>query len=260
MNTKPVSIVTGGTRGMGAEISLKFAENGYNVVAVYVSNDESANKLIEELQKVSSEFLVIKADVSDKSGVNKVIEETIKLFGRIDVLVNNAGIFDFTFVEEMEEEQLNKMFNVNFKSQFLMTKACIKYMKENEFGRVLNASSISGKIADVGLVGYGASKAAVNMLTKITAAELAPYNITVNAYAPGIIHTDLTDSMIQERGKLQVKQIPLNRFGTSEEIASLLLFLASKEAGYITGEIIGIDGGMFKVQNPYRAHEHKNNN
>ncbi len=120
----------------------------------------------------------------------------------------------------------------------------------------MNASSISGDLADVGLVGYGASKAAVNMLTKITSAELAPYSITVNAYAPGIIYTDLTAGMIEERGHLQVKQIPLNRFGEGKEVAALIKFLASEDAGYITGEIIGIDGGMLKVQNPYRAHEY----
>ena len=159
----------------------------------------------------------------------------------------------------MEEEFLDNILNVNFKSQFLMIKACIKYMKNNRFGRILNASSISGDIADVGLIGYGVSKTAVNMLTKICAAELAPYGITVNAYAPGIIHTDMSESMIKERGEIQVKGIPLNRFGKCEDVGALVRFLASNEAGYITGEVIGIDGGMLKVQNPYRAYEYYKN-
>jgi 3-oxoacyl-[acyl-carrier protein] reductase len=256
MVEKRIAVVTGGTRGMGADISLTFAKNGYIVTAVYVSNDESAQEFQKQLKEISPESLVIKADVSRQEGVHTVVESAASRFGRIDVLVNNAGIFDFAFVEDMEEEFLDRILNVNFKSQVLMTKACAKYMKMNGFGRILNASSISGGVADVGLVAYGASKAAVNMLTKICAAELAPYSITVNAYAPGIIHTDLTDAMIRERGHLQVKQIPLNRFGKSQEVADLLLFLASDKAGYINGEIIGIDGGMLKVQNPDRAHEH----
>ena len=129
-------------------------------------------------------------------------ERAVSKFGRIDILVNNAGIFDFAFVEDMDETLLDDMLRVNFKSQFLMIKACVKHMKKNKFGRILNASSISSGLADVGLVAYGASKAAVDMLTKICAAELAPYSITVNAYAPGIIHTDMTDGMIRERGHL----------------------------------------------------------
>lgn len=256
MICKRVAIVTGGTRGMGADISLDLAKNGDVVLAVYRSNDERALEFQKQLKEKSQESEIIKADVSKQAGVNSVVEYAISKFGRIDILVNNAGIFDFVFVEDMEEEYLDNIMSVNFKSQFLMIKACTKYMKKNNFGRILNASSISSVTADVGLVGYGASKAAVNMLTKICAAELAPYGITVNAYAPGIIHTDLTDGMIKERGHLQVKQIPLNRFGNGEEVAALITFLASKEAGYITGEIIGIDGGMLKVQNPYRAYEY----
>jgi 3-oxoacyl-[acyl-carrier protein] reductase len=256
MTEKRVAIVTGGTRGIGADISLALAQNGDIVLAVYRSDDERASKLGKQLKKASPESDVFKADVSGKAGVESVIERVVPKFGRIDILVNNAGILDFAFVEDMEEELLDNMLSVNFKSQFLMIKACVKHMKKNRFGRILNASSISSVLADVGLVAYGASKAAVDMLTKICAAELAPYAITVNAYAPGIIHTDMTDGMIRERGHLQVKQIPLNRFGEGKEVAALVKFLASEEAGYITGEIIGIDGGMLKVQNPYRAHEY----
>ena len=260
MKDKRVAIVTGGTRGMGADISLALAQEGILVAAVYHSNEQVAGEFGKQLRDISPGSLVLKADVSIQAEVNLLIDEIVSNFGRIDILVNNAGIFDFFFVEEMEESYLDKILAVNFKSQFLMTKACLPYMKKNPYGRILNASSISSDLADVGLVGYGASKAAVNMLTKISAAELAPYNITVNAYAPGIIHTDLTDGMIKERGEIQVKQIPLNRFGTGKEVAALICFLASENAGYITGEIIGIDGGMLKVQNPFRAHEHVGNN
>jgi 3-oxoacyl-[acyl-carrier protein] reductase len=256
MTEKRVAIVTGGTRGIGADISLALAENGDIVFAVYRSDDDRASKFAKRLKKASPESDIVRADVGTKAGADSVVERAAAKLGRVDILVNNAGIFDFAFVEDMEEALLDDMLRVNFKSQFFMIQACIKYMKKGKFGRILNASSISGDIADVGLVAYGASKAAVNMLTKICAAELAPYAITVNAYAPGIVHTDMTDGMIRERGHLQVKQIPLNRFGEGREVAALVKFLASEEAGYITGEIIGVDGGQLKVQNPYRAHEY----
>ncbi len=254
MEDKRLVIVTGGTRGIGADISRTFAKNGYNVLSVYGFNDGAAEQFRRETERVSPGNSILKADVSKHEEVYRVVEYAISKYGRIDVLINNAGMFDFSSIEDMTEEFLNKMLDVNFKSQAFMIQACAKYMKKNQFGRILNASSISSNMADVGLVAYGASKAAVNMLTKVCSAELAPFSITVNAYAPGIIHTDLTDQMIKERGHLQVKQIPLHRFGEGHEVAELLLFLASDKAGYITGEIIGIDGGMLKVQNPYRAY------
>ena len=256
MSDKRVAIVTGGTRGIGADISLVLAQSGDIVLSVYRSNDKRALIFQKQLKEISLESDILKADISKQAGVDAVVDYVGSSFGRIDILVNNAGIFDFAFVEDMEETFLDNMFSVNFKSQFIMIKACIKVMKKNKFGRILNASSISSDLADVGLSAYGVSKAAVNMLTKICAAELAPYAITVNAYAPGIIFTDLTADMIKERGHVQVKQIPLNRFGEGKEVAALVKFLASEEAGYITGAIIGIDGGMLKVQNPYRAHEY----
>ncbi len=241
---------------MGADISLDLARNGDVVLAVYHSNSSRAQNFIKDLQQLSPQSKIIQGDVSKKSDVDNIVEHAIQQYGRIDILINNAGIFDFQFIEDMTEEYLDRIMNVNFKSQVLMTQACVPYMKKNPYGRIINASSISGTIADVGLLGYGASKASVNMFTVIAAGELAPYNITVNAYAPSIIHTDLTDEMIRERGDTQVKQIPLNRFGEGREVAALTTFLASPEASYITGEIIGVGGGFFKVQNPYRAHEY----
>jgi len=256
MNDKPLAIVTGGTRGIGKGISLKLAESGIIVLAVYRSKKKEAFEFLKQIKNLSEKSEIIKADVSIKSEVNKVVEYAVSNYGHIEILVNNAGIFDFAFLEEMEEDFLDKVLNVNFKSQYLMTKACVKYMKKAGFGRIINASSISSVTADVGLVAYGASKAAVNMLTKICSAEFAPYNITVNAYAPGIIYTDAVKPMIEKRGDKQVKQIPLKRFGEVNDVGELVNFLASKEASYITGEIIGIDGGMLKVQNPYRAYEY----
>jgi 3-oxoacyl-[acyl-carrier protein] reductase len=259
MTEKRVAVVTGGTRGMGRSISEWLAKAGNIVAAVYRSNEEAAKEAEASLKKLSPESMVARADVSKCSEAKRVTKEINDTFGRIDILVNNAGIFDFNFIEDMTEEYLDKVLNTNFKGQFFMLQAVIPYMKKNNYGRIACASSISGRFADVGLVAYAASKAAVNLMTAIASAELAPYGITVNAYAPGIIHTDMTDAMIRERGEIQVQQISSHRFGTGDDAGALAAFLVSPEAGYITGEIIGVDGGMYKVQNAYRAWDYAKN-
>ena len=251
-----IAIVTGGTRGMGKAISFALAQEKTIVYAVYYSNTATANETRMELQKISPSSDVICADVSKKTEVERIVADIGEKHGHIDILVNNAGIFNFCFLDEMTEEYLDRILAVNFKSQVFMLQACIPYLKKSSGGRVINASSISGRFADVGLLGYGASKSSVDMLTKIAAGELAPFHITVNAYAPGIIHTDMTDEMIRMRGTEQVEQIALKRFGEEKDVGDLVVFLASEKSGYITGEIIGIDGGFFKVQNPCLAHRH----
>lgn len=256
MTEKRVAVVTGGTRGMGQAISIELAKRGNIVCAVYRSHEESAKATLKELKALEPESDIYQADVSREEEVKRVVGEIGDKFGRIDILVNNAGIFDFRFIDEMDSAYLDRVLNTNFKSQFYMVQNVSPYMKKQKYGRIVNASSISGHFADCGLVAYAASKAGVDMLTKIGAAELGPYHISVNAYAPGIIHTDMTDAMIQERGDEQVKDLCLNRFGTGEDVAALVGFLSSPEGGYVTGEIIGIDGGMFKVQNTYLAYNH----
>lgn len=254
-NLKRVAIVTGGTRGMGVAISKSLVESGINVLAVYRSNKEEADKLVSQLTKAPAQIETFQADVGIKTDAERVVKYAGEKWGKVDILVNNAGIFDFAFLEEMTETLFDKTITTNLKSMIFMTQAVIPWMKKNHFGRIVNATSISGTLADVGLVAYACSKAGVNLLTKISSGELAPYGITVNAYAPGIIHTDMTDEMIKERGDLQLLQIPAGYFGTSEEVASLVKFLCSEQSSYITGEIIGVDGGMMKVQNPQRAYE-----
>jgi 3-oxoacyl-[acyl-carrier protein] reductase len=256
MSEKRVAIVTGGTRGMGLSISEQLAKDGNIVVAVYNSDKKSAEQCERKLKQIDSQSCVMQADLSNVQQIKSLAKKVGEQFGRIDILVNNAGIFDFNFVEDMTEEYIDHVMNTNFKSQLFMLQAVIPYMKQNKYGRVANASSISGRFADVGLVAYATSKAAVNMMTGITSAELAPYGITVNAYAPGIIHTDMTDAMIKERGDIQVQQISARRFGNVADVARLVAFMVSPDASYITGEIIGVDGGFFKVQNAYRAYDH----
>jgi 3-oxoacyl-[acyl-carrier protein] reductase len=256
MGEKRVAIVTGGTRGMGRSISERLSRDGNIVAAVYCADEGAAKDTGALLKEHSPDSGLFRADLSKSAEARRLVKEVGEKYGRIDILVNNAGIFDFNFIEDMTEEYLDRVMNTNFKGQFFMLQAVVPYMKKNHYGRIANASSISGRFADVGLVAYAASKAAVNLMTGIASAELAPYGITVNAYAPGIIHTDMTDAMIKERGELQVQQISSRRFGTGDDAAALVAFLVSPEAGYVTGEIIGVDGGFFKVQNAYRAYEY----
>lgn len=255
---KRVAIVTGGTRGMGRAISLALARRGCIVNAVYRSDVENAAHTEARLKELQPDSQTICGDVSSQKTANEIVKNVCSQWGRVDILVNNAGIFDFCYIEDMTEEYFDHIFGINFKSQLFMMKAVLPYMKKQKYGRIVNASSISGHFADCGLVGYGASKAAVDMLTKIGAGELGPYGITVNAYAPGIIDTDMTHDMISERGEEQVQDMCLRRFGTPEDAAALVNFLTSEEAGYLTGEIIGVDGGMFKVQNAYLAYQRMN--
>lgn len=254
-NSRKVAVVTGGTRGMGLSITKFLAETGMQVLAVYRSHSEEAEKAVEKFQAEGLEVDIFRADVSLKAEAEKVAEYAANKWGRIDILVNNAGIFESCFLEEMTEEFFDHTYRTNLKSMIFMMQAVIPWMKKNHSGRIVNAASISGTLADVGLIAYSCSKAGVNLLTKVSSGELAPYGITVNAYAPGIVHTDMTDAMIRDRGDLQIKQIPAGSFGKTEDVASLVRFLCSDEASYITGEIIGVDGGMLKVQNPERAYE-----
>ena len=248
-----VAIVTGGTRGIGRGITEAFLRDGVHVAAVYASNKEAAKALERDMASAQGELLTIHADAGNASQIRRVVDETVAKWGRVDYLINNAAISLFAFLDEMTEEFLDEMIRVNFKGPVLMTQAVLPHMKRQRSGRIINASSISGHYADVGQVAYGGTKAAIEMMTKLAAAELGPYGITVNAYAPGIIATDMTRDMIADRGDLQVRQIPLGCFGDPGDVAGLVTFLCSDAGRYITGEIIGVDGGMLRAQNPSRA-------
>ena len=251
-----VAIVTGGTRGIGLGIARALVADGVAVALVYRRNEEAARSAQAELERLEARTLLLSADVGRMADAERVVGRVVETWGRLDILVNNAGVFQFAFLEEMDEAFLDSMFQSNFKSAFCMMKAALPWLKKGEHARILNASSISGRLADVGLIAYGVSKASIDMLTRVASAELAPYGITVNAYAPGILFTEMTREMIEARGSEQVKQIPVGRFGAPEDAAGLVRYLCSPGADYVTGEVIGIDGGMLKVQNPYRAYEH----
>jgi len=248
-----VAIVTGGSRGIGAAICEKLAEQGAKVVVNYVKNAGAAISVVQRIKDKGGEGISIKCDVSDFNQVQEMIQKTFAEFGKIDILINNAGIFPQAFVEEVSPEKWRMAIEVNLIGTFHCAKAVIPYMKKQGRGKIINCSTISAFLPDVGISAYAAAKAGITNFTRVLAAELAPYNITVNAYAPGIIETDMVRDMIVERGDKQLKQIALQRFGKPEEVADLVAFLASKESDYITGVTIPIDGGMFIVQNPWRA-------
>ncbi len=214
---------------------------------VYNKGKDHAESLQKELSG-ETEMLLIQADVSDVKQCEKIVAQTANKWGRVDILVNNAGVFDYCNLEDMDLEFFEKIYKTNLYSAVFMSKAVIPFMKKQKYGRIVSASSISGRLADIGLIAYGCSKAGVDIMTRVLAGELGPWGITVNAYAPGIIDTDMTAGVIQNRGEEKLAFIPANYFGEPLDVGHLVAYLTSEEARYITGEIIGVDGGMFKVQ------------
>ena len=244
MEEKQVVFVTGGSRGIGKAIALKYAENGYNVVINYVSENTNIDELKDEFDKYSIESLIVKADVSKAEEVENAVKQAIEKFGKIDVLVNNAGITRDTLLMRMKEEDFDKVIEINLKGTFLVTKAVTPYMMKRRNGRIVNLSSVVGVTGNAGQSNYSASKAGIIGFTKSVAKELASRNIRANAVAPGFIDTDMT-SVLSDEIKANINvQIPMKRMETAREIANVVYFLGSEESSYITGQVINIDGGM----------------
>ena len=244
MEEKQVVLVTGGSRGIGKEIALKYAENGYNVAINYISDKTDTVKLEKEFKEKGAESLIAKADVSKAEEVEEFVKKVIEKFGRIDVLVNNAGITRDTLLIRMKEEDFDKVIEINLKGTFLVTKAVTPYMMKKRNGRIINLSSVVGVTGNAGQCNYSASKAGIIGFTKSVAKELASRNIRANAVAPGFIDTDMT-SVLSDEIKANINvQIPMKRMGTAREIANVVYFLGSEESSYITGQVINIDGGM----------------
>ena len=231
-------IITGGTRGIGAAISREFIENGDRVFAVYEKNDIVA----QEFQK-STGAIIIKADVSKKEGVSSVFD-VVRKYGKTDVLVNNAGISEIKPFADITEEDWDKIFQVNVKSAFLMSKQALSDMLFSKKGKIINISSIWGQTGGSCEVHYSASKAAQIGFTKALAKELGLSGIQVNCVEPGVIKTDMNAHLTGEDLQALTEEIPLNRIGTPEDIAKIVFFLASDNANYITGQVFGVNGGM----------------
>ena len=223
---------------------LKFAENGYNIAMNYVSDNTDVEALKEEFAKHSAESVIVCADVSKSDQVDNLVKHTIEKFGRIDVLVNNAGITRDGLLMRMKEEDFDKVIETNLKGTFLVTKAVIPYMMKKKNGSIINISSVVGVTGNAGQCNYSASKAGIIGFTKSVAKELASRNIRANAVAPGFIATDMTAVLSDEVKENINREIPLKRMGSTHEVANAIYFLGSEESSYITGQVLNIDGGM----------------
>ncbi|SHM09271.1 3-oxoacyl-[acyl-carrier-protein] reductase [Caldanaerovirga acetigignens] len=240
-----VCLVTGGSRGIGRSISIKLARLGAKVVINYKSNEELAKKVVSEIESLNGEALAFMADVADYEEASRMVEEIYEKFGRIDILVNNAGITRDGLILRMSEKDWDDVINTNLKGMFNTTKNAVKYMVKQRWGRIINISSVVGLYGNPGQANYAAAKAGVIGFTKSLAKELGNRGITVNAIAPGFIRTDMTAEIIEKNQETSIiEKIPLRRLGEPDDVANLVVFLASEESNYITGQIIAIDGGL----------------
>ena len=240
-----VAVITGGSRGIGKAIAEKFAENGYNLVINYVSDSTNVEEISKEIKKENNiEILFIKTDVTDFNVCEDMVKQAINKFGKIDVLVNNAGITKDGLLMRMKEEDFDKVINVNLKGTFNVTKNVIPYMMKQKSGKIVNISSVVGVAGNAGQCNYAASKAGIIGFTKSLAKEVASRNILVNAIAPGFIKTDMTDVLSDTVKETINTQIPLRKMGESAEVANAVYFLANEENTYITGQVLNVDGGM----------------
>lgn len=239
-----VAVVTGGAQGIGKAIVMGLASNGANVVIADM-NEEGVNQTKKDVESLGAKALGVKCNVSDVNDVDNLVKKTMEIFSTIDILVNNAGVTRDNLMMRMDEKDWDLVLSVNLKGPFLLTKAVTQVMMKQRYGRIVNVSSVVGLMGNAGQANYAASKGGLISLTKSVAKEFASRNITCNAVAPGFIETSMTEKLQDKVKESYIKAIPLNRFGTPNDVANAVLFLSSEESGYITGQIIGIDGGMF---------------
>lgn len=238
-----VALVTGAGRGIGKAIAIALAREGAKVIVNDV-DIQIAETVVGEIKSLGRESLAIQADVSDSKEVNQMIDLTIKKFGRFDILINNAAIIKRGSIEELKEDDWDRVIDVNLKGTFNCMKAVVGIMKKQKYGKIVNISSIAGKIGDLAsALCYGASKAGMICLAKSLARELAPYNINVNVVAPHAIKTDMSKEWSEEKRKNIIANIPLGRMGEPEDIAEAVVFLVSDKAKFITGEVLDVNGG-----------------
>lgn len=242
--TDKVALVTGASRGIGRAIALLMAKQGADVVVNYSGSEGAAQETVDAIVAMGRKAIKIKANVGNAEEVAAMVDEAHTTFGRIDILVNNAGITRDGLLMRMKDSDWDDVININLKGVYLMTKAVSKIMMKQRSGKIVNMTSVVGVTGNAGQANYSASKAGVIGFTKTCAKELASRGITVNAIAPGFIHTDMTDVLPDKVKDAMVHTIPLGRMAEPDEVAAVAAFLASDMSSYITGQVINVDGGM----------------
>ena len=242
--TGKVALVTGASRGIGQATAIELAKAGADVVVNFIGNEAVAQETVEKIEALGRKAIKIKANVGDADDVQAMVDEAIATFGHIDILVNNAGITRDGLLIRMKDSDWDEVLNINLKGVYLVTKAVAKLMVKQRAGRIINMTSVSGVTGNVGQANYAAAKAGVIGFTKTCAKELAARGITVNAVAPGFIETAMTDVLPEKLKEGIAATVPFGRMGQPEEIASVVTFLASDFASYITGQVLNVDGGM----------------
>jgi 3-oxoacyl-[acyl-carrier protein] reductase len=243
---KKVALVTGSSRGIGREIAIAMAREGADIVVNYSQNKSAALDTAEKIKSLGRRAAVVQANVSERSQVERLFKAALEEFGRLDVLVNNAGGFPIKPFAAVTDEEWDKMMDLDLKSIFMCSQTALSSMRSQRSGTIINIASVSGLVGAVGMVPYSAAKGGVIAFSKALARELASLGITVNAIAPGIIETDTAINLFPE-GALKIYttyQVPLGRLGRPEDVVGLAVFLASNEARYITGQVYAVDGGF----------------
>lgn len=239
-----VAVVTGASRGIGRAIAIAYAAKGATVIINYNGSKEKAEEVVNEIVAAGGKAEAIQCDVSDFTKTAEFFEQVLSKYSRVDILVNNAGITRDQLVMKMSEEEFDAVLDTNLKGAFNCIRQVSRQMLKQKAGRIISISSVSGVMGNAGQANYSASKAGVIGLTKAVARELASRGITVNAIAPGFIATEMTDKLPESVQEAAKEQIPMKHFGKVEDIANMAVFLASEDAGYITGQVISVDGGM----------------
>lgn len=241
---KQTAIVTGGSRGIGRAVAMRLAKDGMNLVINYRGNSAAAEETERLCRELGAEVLLVQGDVSCAEDCEKLAAQAKEAFGRVDVLVNNAGITRDGLLARMTEEDFRAVLDVNLVGPWNMIKTVNRIMMKQRYGRIVNLSSVTGLMGNMGQTNYAAAKAGILGMTKSYAREVAGRGITVNAVAPGFIDTDMTEAMPEGAKDKIIIGIPMGRTGKPEDVAEAVAFLASEQAGYITGEVLRVDGGM----------------
>jgi 3-oxoacyl-[acyl-carrier protein] reductase len=245
IKTSKVALVTGSSRGIGRAIAIELAKSGIDIIVNNDKDTQEGFEVVNEIKRIGQHAIYIQADVSDPDKVEKMVEKIINEFGRIDILINNAGITRDKKLVNMDRDQWNRVISVNLTGAFNCIKSVIKYMEKQGGGKIINISSVMGEIGNIGQANYSAAKGGLISLTKTVAKEYARDGILANAVAPGFIETKMLETIPENIKEKMLDQIPLGRLGKVEEVAKLVRFLVSDDANYITGQVININGGFY---------------